>query len=61
MTDNKKTKSSFRLLFEVPSRNVPVNAKATVAAYHSAHAYDRMLSLLYPPVVLLTNENEGRP
>uniref|UniRef100_A0AAF5PSH8 Alpha-mannosidase n=3 Tax=Wuchereria bancrofti TaxID=6293 RepID=A0AAF5PSH8_WUCBA len=56
--DNRKTTSSFRLLFEVPSRNVPVNTKARVTAYHSAHAYDRMLSLLYPPVILLTNLSE---
>ncbi|CAG9535948.1 unnamed protein product [Cercopithifilaria johnstoni] len=59
VTDNRKTISSFRLLFEVPSRNVPVNTKASVTAYHSPHTYGRMLSLLYPPVVLLTSLSEG--
>ncbi|MCP9260634.1 Alpha-mannosidase [Dirofilaria immitis] len=59
VTDNKKTTSSFRLLFEVPYQNIPVNAKARVTAYHSAQAYERMLSLLYPPVVMLDNVNKG--
>ncbi|VBB29288.1 unnamed protein product [Acanthocheilonema viteae] len=58
VTDNRKTTSSFRLLFEVPSQNVPMNAKARVTAYHSAQTYGLMLSLLYPPVVLLNSLSE---
>ncbi|VDM92119.1 unnamed protein product [Onchocerca ochengi] len=59
VTDNKKTTSFFRLLFEMPYQNVPVNTQARVTAYHSSQAYDRMLSLLYPPVVLLASLNGG--
>ncbi|EJD74390.1 glycosyl hydrolase family 38 protein [Loa loa] len=59
ITDNRKTTSSFRLLFEVPSRKISVNTKARITAYHSMHAYGQMLSLLYPPVVLLSSLNEG--
>uniref|UniRef100_A0A0R3RZZ4 Alpha-mannosidase n=1 Tax=Elaeophora elaphi TaxID=1147741 RepID=A0A0R3RZZ4_9BILA len=59
VTDNRKTTSSFRVLFEVHSQNVPINTKASITAYHSIHTYGRMLSLLYPPVVLLTSVIEG--
>lgn len=59
MTDNRETTSFFSLLFEVMDNQAPLNTKAQVTAYHSLTAHDAMLSLLYPPVVILANEDNG--
>ncbi|VDN42295.1 unnamed protein product [Gongylonema pulchrum] len=59
VTDNKPTTSVFQLLFEVVDEQVPLDTRARLTAYHSLLAYDTMLSLQYPPMVILADKDRG--